>query len=80
MKEIENQIPEIGQSLAPAPLTLKMSGIRVKLPYDAFYEKVTNVEFDEGPKLGEIADITKSKMNDYILVQIKPKSEIGFEI
>jgi putative methanogenesis marker protein 7 len=80
MKEIENQIPEIAGSLAPAPLALKMSGVRVKLPYDQFYKKVANVEFDEGPKLGDIADITKSKMNDYILVQIKPKSEIGFEI
>ncbi|MCL2141905.1 MAG: methanogenesis marker 7 protein [Methanimicrococcus sp.] len=80
MKEIENQVPEIGMSLAPAPLALRMSGVRVKLPYDTYYEKVANVEFDEGPKLSEIADITKSKLNDYILVQIKPKSEIGFEI
>jgi len=80
MKEIENQVPEIGMSLAPAPLALGMSSVRVKLPYDVFFEKVANVEFDEGPKLGEIADITKSKLNDYILVRIKPKSETGFEI
>ncbi|MDV0445274.1 hypothetical protein MmiAt1_08420 [Methanimicrococcus sp. At1] len=80
MKEIENQIPEIHKSLAPSPLVLKMSGVRVKLPYEMFHERVREVEFDEGPKLGEIAEITKSKMNDYILVQIKPKSEVGFEI
>jgi len=80
MKEIENQIPESMESLAPSPLVLKMSGVRVKLPYDLFHERVRNVEFDEGPKLGDIADITKSKMNGYILVQIKPKSEVGFEI
>ncbi len=80
MKEIENQIPEIGKSLAPSPLVLKISGVRVKLPYDLFHERVREVEFDEGPKLGELADITRSKMNDYILVQIKPKSEVGFEI
>lgn len=80
MKEIENQIPEVTKSLAPSPLVLKMNGVRVKLPYDLFHERVRNVEFDEGPKLGEIADITKSKMSDYILVQIKPKSEVGFEI
>lgn len=80
MKEIENQIPEVGKSLAPSPLVLKMSGVRVKLPYDLFHERVREVEFDEGPKLGELADITRSKMNDYILVQIKPKSEVGFEI
>lgn len=80
MKEIEHQVPEAADSLAPSPLVLKMSGVRVKLPYDLFHEKVENVEFDEGYKLGEIADITKSKMNGYILVQIKPKSEVGFEI
>jgi len=80
MKEIENQVPEVLSSLAPSPLVLKLSGVRVKLPYDLFHEKVKNVEFDEGPKLSELADITKSKMNDYILVQIKPKSEVGFEI
>ena len=80
MKEIENQVPEVMTSLAPSPLVLKMSGVRVKLPYDLFHERVANVEFDEGPKLGEIASISKSKMNDYILVQIKPKSEVGFEI
>lgn len=80
MKEIENQVPEVKMSLAPSPLVLKMSGVRVKLSYDLFHEKVEKVEFDEGPKLSEIADITRSKMNDYILVQIKPKSEVGFEI
>ena len=80
MKEIENQVPEVLSSLAPSPLVLKLSGVRVKLPYDLFHEKVENVEFDEGPKLSDLADITKSKMNDYILVQIKPKSEVGFEI
>ena len=80
MKEIENQVPEVMASLAPSPLVLKLSGVRVKLPYDLFHERVENIEFDEGPKLSELADITKSKMNDYILVQIKPKSEVGFEI
>lgn len=80
MKEIENQVPEVMRSLAPSPLVLKMSGVRVKLPYDLFHERVRNVEFDEGPKLGDIATITKSRMNDYILVEIKPKSEVGFEI
>ncbi|MCL2863624.1 MAG: methanogenesis marker 7 protein [Methanimicrococcus sp.] len=80
MKEIENQVPEVMDSLAPSPLVLKMSGVRVKLPYSLFHERVRNVEFDEGPKLGDIADITESKMNGYILVQIKPKSEVGFEI
>lgn len=80
MKEIENQVPEIEKSLAPSAMTLKLTGVRIKLPFDDYYAKVSDVEFDEGVKLADIADITRSKMNNYILVNIKPKSEIGFEI
>lgn len=80
MKEIEDQVPEIATSLAPSPMTLKLSGVRVKLNYDRYHEKIENVEFDEGMKLSDLADITRSKMNDYILVTIRPKSEVGYEI
>ncbi|NLI62306.1 MAG: methanogenesis marker 7 protein [Methanosarcinaceae archaeon] len=80
MKEIENQVPEVAESLAPSAMTLKLTGVRVKLPYDKYADKIKDVEFEEGVKLTDVADIVKSKMNDYILVNIKPKSEIGFEI
>lgn len=80
MKEIEDQVPEVMTSLAPSPMTLKLSGVRVKLDYDRYHEKIENVEFDEGMKLSELADITRSRMNNGILVSIKPKSEVGYEI
>lgn len=80
MKEIENQVSEVQESLAPSPMTLKMTGVRVKLPYDLYHEKIKDVEFDEGIKLEDIADVTRSKMNNYILIKVKPRSEIGFEI
>lgn len=80
MKYIEEQVPEIKSSIAPSPISLKLSGLRVKLPYDLYYEKVANVEFDNGTKLKEVANISKSLMNNYILINIKKKSTIGFEI
>ena len=80
MKEIENQVPEIHRVLSPAPLTLQLNGIRVKLPYDEFHEKIEKLEFDEGVVLSELANISRSKMKNYILIKIKSKSDVGFAI
>lgn len=80
MKEIENQVPEIHAVLSPVPLTLQLNGIRVKLPYDEFHEKIGNLEFDEGVILSELANISRSKMKNYILIKIKSKSDVGFAI
>ena len=80
MTEIENQIYEIHSALSPAPLTLQLDGIRVKLPYDEFHEKIEKLEFDEGVILSELANISRSKMKNYILIKIKSKSEVGFAI
>jgi putative methanogenesis marker protein 7 len=80
MKEIHEQIPEIWDILTPAPITLQLDGLRVKLPYDEFRERIGNLEFDEGLKLSEIASITPSKMKNYILIKIKRESEVGFAV
>ncbi|WP_406660467.1 methanogenesis marker 7 protein [Methanolobus sp. ZRKC3] len=80
MKEIHEQIPEIWDILTPAPITLQLDGLRVKLPYDDFHERIGNLEFDEGLKLSEIASITPSKMKNYILIKIKRESEVGFAV
>lgn len=78
MKEIHEQIPEIFDVFSPAPVTLQLDGLRVKLPYDEFHERVENLEFDEGVRLSDMASITKSRMKNYILVKIKRESEVGF--
>jgi len=80
MKEIENQIPEIHNVLSPGPITLQLKGLRVKLPYEAFHKRVENLEFDEGVFLSELANISRSKMKNYILIKIKYKSDVGFSI
>jgi putative methanogenesis marker protein 7 len=80
MKEIENQVPEIQTVLSPAPLTLQLNGVRVKLPYDEFHKKIENLEFDEGVILSELANISRSKMKNYILIKIKSKFDVGFAI
>jgi putative methanogenesis marker protein 7 len=80
MKEIQEQIPDINNVLAPAPLTLQLDGIRVKLPFKTHHETVENLELNESTVLSDVANITLSKMKDYILVKIKRKSETGFVI
>jgi putative methanogenesis marker protein 7 len=72
-KEIERQIPEVNEVLSPNPVTLKIDGIRVKLPYNEYKDRIASMEI-EGKKLIEIANINKSLMRDYILIKILPES------
>ena len=53
----------------------QLDGVRVKLPYDEYYKEVANVVV-EGYRLGDIAEIKKSKMYDHILVKILPETSI----
>jgi putative methanogenesis marker protein 7 len=72
---IRENVPEILDVTSPTPLTVQMAGLRVKLPYDAFAEKVRKIEIEDGILLGEIAEVIPSRMRDYIIVRILPFSE-----
>lgn len=80
MNEIDKQLPDIHDSLAPAPITLNLNGARIKLPYTEYADDIRNLKLEEGICLKEVADVKSSKMRDYILIRIKPKSETGFVI
>ncbi|UGV40528.1 methanogenesis marker 7 protein [Methanococcoides orientis] len=77
MKEVQEQVPDIHDVLTPAPITLQLDGMRVKLPFEEYHEAIGNIEFDEGFKLSDIADIMPSKMKNYVLIKIKRRSEVG---
>ncbi len=79
-KEIEEQIPEIIDSLHPLPITLQMNGARVKLPYEEYHERIENIRFVEGVTMKEVARVMPSKMRNFILIKALPKSETGFVI
>lgn len=80
MKEVQEQVPDIHDVLSPAPITLQLDGMRVKLPFEEYRETIGNIEFDEGFRLLDIANITPSKMKNYILIKIKRRSEVGSTI
>ncbi len=79
-KEIEEQIPEIIDSLHPLPIALQMNGARVKLPYEEYHEKLENIRFVEGVTMKEVARVLPSKMRNFTLIRALPKSETGFVI
>ena len=72
---IENQVDEIKDVISPTPVTSQLDGVRVKLNYDKYADKIADVIID-GKKLSEISEIKKSKMYDYILVKINSESSI----
>ena len=80
MDVIREQVPEIADVLSPTPLTVQISGLRVKLPYDTFSQRVRACEVEEGVHLGDISLVLPSRMRDYILVRIRPFSETGIVV
>jgi len=78
MDAVREQVPEVEFSYSPLPIALNLNGVRVKLPYGLYKDRIAAVTFDEGVKLGEVAAIKPSRMKDYILVRILPSSETGF--
>ncbi len=71
--EVERQIPEAKEALSPNPVTLKVDGVRIKLQYDDYKDRVSNMVIN-GKRLAEFSVIKRSLMRDYILVKILPAS------
>jgi methyl coenzyme M reductase subunit C-like uncharacterized protein (methanogenesis marker protein 7) len=75
MDLIKEHVPEIHAVTSPTPLTVQMSGLRVKLPYDSFAGTIRSIEIEDGITIGDVADLGPSRMRDYILMRIRPFSE-----
>jgi len=78
MKALEKNIPEIMEQPSPMPLTLKVDGLRVKIPFDEYVQRVRDVAVGKY-KLGEVAVIKKSAFGNHILIKIMPESQIGLQ-
>lgn len=72
-EEVERQVPQAVEALSPNPVTLKVDGLRVKLPFDEYHAKIEGVMV-EGRRLGDVASVKKSQMRDYILIRMLPES------
>ncbi|MGC9435729.1 MAG: methanogenesis marker 7 protein [Methanomicrobiales archaeon] len=75
MDSIMDAIPELEYSTHPTPITVRIDGLRVKIPYDAFAGELRSLEIEEGVTIGDICTISQSRMRNYINLQILPYSE-----
>jgi putative methanogenesis marker protein 7 len=75
MDVIKEHIPAIHGVTSPTPLTVQMAGLRVKLPFDTFAGELRRTEIEDGITIGDITEVTPSRMRDYILVRVRPFSE-----
>ena len=79
VKTVLEEYEPINMCLRPSPMVLHLDGIRIKIPYKEHREYLENVEI-YGRKLGEIADISPSKIDDSsIIVRIKTRSQVEDE-
>ncbi|MCS7103710.1 MAG: methanogenesis marker 7 protein [Candidatus Korarchaeum sp.] len=67
--EIERQIPDVVEELSPAPITVKIDGLRVKLSYEKYSEKLEKVKLID-TYLGDIAEITPSVVKGHTLIKL----------
>ena len=79
VKQVLEEYEPINMCLRPAPMVLHLDGLRIKIPYSEHRDYLENVEI-YGRKLGEIADISPSKIDDSsIIVRIKTRSQVEDE-
>ena len=73
--EIENQVEAVKEIYSPAPIVSQLDGVRVKLNYDQYKDQIAEVIVDDY-RLGDVSEIRKSLMYDYILVKLLPETSI----
>lgn len=79
IKQILEGYEPIDMCLRPAPMVLHLDGLRIKIPYAEHREHLENVMV-YGRRLGEIADISPSKIDDSsIVIRIKTRSQVEDE-
>ncbi|NVM52905.1 MAG: methanogenesis marker 7 protein [Candidatus Helarchaeota archaeon] len=77
-EEIERQVPELESVFSPTPIVPQIRGLRIKLPYSQFKEKIAYVKIGNY-RLDEIAEIKQSNFRDYICVRLLSKSQISLK-
>ncbi|GBF36105.1 hypothetical protein MHHB_P0330 [Methanofervidicoccus abyssi] len=72
---LEKEVEDIFGILSPMPIVTQLDGLRVKLDYDTYHEKIENVKVGKY-LLKDITEVRRSYMKNYILIKIKPTSEV----
>lgn len=75
--QIEHQISAMKNVMSPAPIVVKLDGLRVKLPFNKFREKILNVNLTDKFKIKDVAQLKESQMKNHTLIKILPESVVG---
>lgn len=79
-KEIEKQVSAIKTVTSPAPIVVKLDGLRLKLPYNEYAREIADIKIYGEVKLSDVANVKKSLMRDYILIKSLPESAMGVRL
>lgn len=77
---LQQEIPEIEDILAPAPVAVQLNGLRLKLSYGEYAEKIRGLIIEDDVRVGDVCDVLPSRMRDYILIRIRPLSETNIVV
>ena len=77
---LQQEIPEIEDILAPAPVAVQLNGLRLKLSYPEYAERIRSLVIEDGITVGDVCDVLPSRMRDYVLIRIRPLSETNIVV
>ncbi len=80
MRVIDENMHISVASTHPTPITVQISGLRVKIPYEEFADQIRAIEIDYGIRVGDVADVLPSEMRNYIWIRIRPFSETNLMV
>jgi len=80
MRVIDENMHISAGSTHPTPITVQISGLRVKIPYEEFADNIRAIEIDYGITVGDVADVLPSEMRNYIWIRIRPFSETNLMV
>ena len=77
---LQQELPEIEDILAPAPVAVQLNGLRLKLSYPEYAERIRSLVIEDGITVGDVCDVLPSRMRDYVLIRIRPLSETNIVV
>jgi putative methanogenesis marker protein 7 len=77
---IKQEIPEIGDVYSPSPIAVQLTGLRVKLGYEEYAQRIRDLVIEDDITVGDVANILPSRMRNYILIRICQFSETNIVV
>jgi putative methanogenesis marker protein 7 len=75
VKQRIESLEVVQRSLRPAPIVLHLDGLRVKIPYEEWKDRLANIDIF-GHKLGEVTAISSARIGGSTIMKILTKSEV----